>query len=88
MWKVEDKEVLLKEKEEKRIRDEQKEEEKRKKEEEKLRLMSIKPSDLFRNDPQYAKYQFNENGTPTHDEKGQELKEKAVISFKKKQEAQ
>lgn len=56
MWKVEDKEVLLREKEEKRVRDEQKEEEKRKKEEEKLRLMSIKPSDLFRNDPQYAKY--------------------------------
>jgi hypothetical protein len=46
--------------------------------------MSIKPSDLFRNNPKYTSYQFDENGTPTHDDKGQELKEKAVISFKKK----
>lgn len=42
---------MLREKEEKRIKDEQKDEEKRRKDEEKLKLMSIEPSDLFRNDP-------------------------------------
>ncbi|EAR89909.2 cysteinyl-tRNA synthetase protein (macronuclear) [Tetrahymena thermophila SB210] len=88
LWKIDDKETLLKEKEEKILKEKQKEEEKRKKEEEKLKAMSVNPAEMFKNDPNYSKYQFDERGIPSHDEKGTPLKEKAIQSFVKKYDAQ
>lgn len=69
-WKVEDREVLIREREEKVLKEKLKAEEKRKKEEEKLKAMSVNPADIFKNDPAYEKYAFDEKGIPSHDEKG------------------
>lgn len=49
--------------------------------------MSVNPAEMFKNDPAYEKYSFDESGLPSHDEKGQPLKEKAIASFRKKYDA-
>ena len=43
---------------------------------------------MFKKDPQFANFAFDEEGIPTHDDKGVVLKAKAVVSFKKKYDAQ
>ncbi|EGR33621.1 hypothetical protein IMG5_047670 [Ichthyophthirius multifiliis] len=88
LWKFDDKEILLKEKEEKQLKQAQQQEALKKKEQEKIKQMSVNPSDMFRNDIKYKNYQFNDKGIPTHDDKGQVLKDKAVQSFQKKWDAQ
>lgn len=88
LWKIDDKETLLKEKEEKLEKEKKKQEEKRKKDEEKLKAMSVNPADMFKNDPNYAGYDFDEKGIPSHDQKKQPLKDKAIQSFIKKYDAQ
>lgn len=32
--------------------------------------MSVNPADLFKGEPAYKTYAFDENGIPSHDEKG------------------
>lgn len=50
--------------------------------------MSVNPAEMFKNDPNYAKYKFDERGIPSHDDKENPLKEKAIQSFVKKYDAQ
>lgn len=64
---MEDKEILLKEKEERLHKEKLKEEEKMKKEADKLKAMSVNPADMFRNDVSYEKYTFDDRGIPSHD---------------------
>ncbi|KAJ6236395.1 cysteine--tRNA ligase [Anaeramoeba flamelloides] len=81
VWKFENKEVLLKERDQKIAEKKKKELAKLKRlEEQKKRLeqAKIKPEEMFLKDPRFSK--FDEKGIPTHDAKGEELKK----SFKKK----
>lgn len=77
--KLVDREVLIREREDKKRREEQKKAEQlaklelqRQKEKEKLEQMKINPVDMFRS--QADKYSvFDENGLPTHDHEGKEI---------------
>lgn len=76
IWKYEDPEVLLKEREAK-IRDrEQKEEEKRRRKEEEVKKKSTPASEWFRvfRAAEFSQFEA-ETGLPTHDAKGKELSE-------------
>lgn len=77
--KLVDREVLMREREEKKQREEQKKAEQlaklelqRQKEKEKLEQMKINPADMFKS--QTDKYSaFDETGLPTHDQEGKEI---------------
>lgn len=56
LWIVVGKDALIREREEKQLREKQKAEEKKKKDEEKIKIMKVKPQDLFKNDPLYARF--------------------------------
>eukprot|EP01132_Coremiostelium_polycephalum_P001247 gene1247-1573_t len=75
VWKLEDKEVLRKEVEQKRELEKKKQaekEERARKEKEKLEKAKIPPQDLFKNETdKYSK--FDEKGIPTHDKEGKEI---------------
>lgn len=92
--KLVDREVLFREREEKKRRDEQKKAEQlakvelqRQKEKEKLEQMKVNPLDMFRNQPD--KYSaFDETGMPTHDHEGKEVSKGQQKKLKKLQQQQ
>lgn len=84
IWKYEDKDILLKEREAKIQEKERKEQEKRRKAEEELRLKATPPRDYFRVFKSAEFSQFDpETGVPTHDSKGKELSEAIRNKLKK-----
>mmetsp|Transcript_10111 Transcript_10111/g.8632 ORF Transcript_10111/g.8632 Transcript_10111/m.8632 type:complete len:139 (-) Transcript_10111:70-486(-) len=94
LWKFDDKDELIKERNKKLEEKEKKEQEKKKKEEEKKKKEAeleakskIPPAEFLKNDELYSKY--DEKGIPTHDKSGEELskgKRKAAIKDYEKQE--
>ena len=84
IWKYEDKEVLLKERQAKINEKEKKEEEKRKRKEEETKKKSTTPQDYFKVYRAAEFSQFDaETGLPTHDGKGKELSESIRNKLKK-----
>lgn len=94
--KLVDKEVLLKEKEEKRIAEEKKKEEKEKKKAiEKAKLADLEakkkipPSEMFKTGEHAGKFsKFDEKGMPTHDAKGEEVAKSQLKKLQKLYQAQ
>lgn len=88
IWKYEDKEVLLREKYAKIQEKLKKEEEKRQRAELDLKKKSTSPKDWFKvmQGDKYSKY--DDEGLPTHDEKGKELSESIRNKLKKEQKKQ
>lgn len=92
--KLVDREVLIKEREEKKRREEQKKAEQlaklelqRQKEKEKLEQMKISPVDMFRS--QTDKFSaFDDTGMPTHDQEGKEISKGQQKKLKKLQQQQ
>lgn len=84
IWKYEDKEVLLKEREAKIREKAAKEEEKRKRKEEEHKKKSTPPEQWFRVYRAVEFSQFEEaTGIPTHDAKGKEISESIKNKLKK-----
>lgn len=83
MWKYEDKEVLLKEKEAKAQEKLRKEEEKRAKAELELKKKSTPPQDWFRVMFSDKYSQFDADGLPTHDSAGKEVNEQIRNKLRK-----
>jgi cysteinyl-tRNA synthetase len=78
LWLFDDKEVLIKERQQKiddKVKREEekkaKDEEKKKKDAEKEAKAKISPSQFFKDDALYSKY--DDKGIPTHDKEGAEL---------------
>lgn len=72
MWSMHDKDSLLKEREakakqveEEQLRKQQVNDEKNLKKQQKEEKMKINPAEMFRNDPEYTGYEFDEHGIPT-----------------------
>ena len=88
VWKYEDKNVLLKERQAKIDEKEKKEEEKRKKKEEDLKKKTTPGSEWFKvfKAAEYSKY--DETGLPTHDTKDKLLSESIRNKLKKEQNKQ
>lgn len=92
--KLVDREVLIKERDEKKRREEQKKAEQqakielqRQKEKEKLEQMKINPVDMFKS--QTDKYSaFDDTGLPTHDQEGKEISKGQQKKLKKLQQQQ
>jgi cysteinyl-tRNA synthetase len=84
IWKYEDKEVLLKEREAKIREKEKKEEEKRKRKEEETKKKSTPPHEWFKvfRSAEFTQYE-PETGLPTHDAKGKELSDSIKNKLKK-----
>lgn len=72
VWKYQQKDILIAERDKKIADKLKKEEDQKKKEQEKLQKMSRKPEEIFLNDPKYS--QFDDNGIPTHENKKQKVK--------------
>lgn len=83
VWKYEDKEVLLKEKEAKAQEKLRKEEEKRAKAELELKKKSTPPQDWFRVMFSDKYSQFDADGLPTHDIAGKEVNEQIRNKLRK-----
>jgi cysteinyl-tRNA synthetase len=83
LWKYEDREVLLKERQAKIADREKKEEEKRKRKEEETRKKSTPAQNWFREFRAAEFTQFDDAGLPTHDAKGKELSESIRNKLKK-----
>jgi cysteinyl-tRNA synthetase len=75
IWKYEDKEVLLRERAEKIKEKEKKEEEKLKRKLDEIRKKSTPPNDWFKTFRNAEFSQYDEQGLPTHDNKGKEINE-------------
>ena len=94
--KLVDKEVLMKEKEEKRIAEEKKKEEKEKKKAiEKAKQADLEakkkipPSEMFKTGEHVGKFsKFDEKGIPTHDAKGEEVAKSQLKKLQKLYQAQ
>jgi len=92
--KLVDRNALMKEREEKKLREEQKKAEQlaklelqRQKEKEKLEQMKVNPADMFRN--QTDKYsEFDDTGLPTLDHEGKEVSKGQQKKLKKLQQQQ
>jgi len=84
IWKYEDKEVLLKEREAKIHEKEKKEEEKRKRKEDELKKKSTPPQEWFKvfRAAEFSQFEA-ETGLPTHDSKGKEISESIKNKLKK-----
>lgn len=91
--KLLDKDVLMKEmkakeelEEKKRKEKEERLEKQRLEAEERDKKNSIPPSEMFKNDSNYS--QFDEEGVPTHDSKGEQLTKSSLKNLKKKHATQ
>lgn len=84
IWKYEDKEVLLKEREAKINEKQKKEEEKRKRKEDELKKKSTPPQEWFKvfRAAEFSQFEA-ETGLPTHDAKGKELSDSIKNKLKK-----
>jgi cysteinyl-tRNA synthetase len=89
IWKFENKEDLIKERENALAEKQKKEEEKRLRQEAELKKKSTSGKDWFKTfeTDKFSKFD-EETGLPTHDDKGKELSKEIVNSLKKKQAAQ
>lgn len=83
IWKYEDREVLLKERQAKIADREKKEEEKRRRKEEETRKKSTPAQNWFREFRAAEFSQFDDAGLPSHDAKGKELSEAIRNKLKK-----
>ena len=88
IWKYEDKEILLKERDAKIKEKEKKEEEKRRRKEEEVKKKSTPASEWFKVFRAAEFSQFDTTGLPTHDAKGKELSESIRNKLKKEQNKQ
>ena len=84
IWKYEDKEVLLKERDAKIREKEKKEEEKRKRKEEETKKKGTPPQEWFKvfRSAEFSQYE-QDTGLPTHDAKGKELSDSIKNKLKK-----
>lgn len=93
IWKYDDKDQLLKErdarialKKEKEAKKAKQEEENRKKEEERRKQAEINPKEMFKNDELYSEY--DENGIPIKDKEGKEISKSSKKKLLKQYEQQ
>lgn len=88
LWKYEDREVLLKERQAKIADKQKKEEEKRLRKEEETKKRSTPPQEWFKVFRAAEFSQFDDAGLPTHDAKGKELNDSIRNKLKKEQNKQ